>query len=280
MWAVRRGAVVLCVALATVSAVLAVLWAGVLTAVVFNNSANTWRGVPLVGAAANFLVFGGSTSSAHVYWLGGPVGAIVELALDVASTTSLAIGAVLTTLGLSRSWQAFPSRRSSIIALYVCVVTVFAIALDAVATIPAEAHDAAGFRAAHYLQAFRLNLVGEMTRVLRTADAQDAIDSAQRAKDVGHGYVKALNSFSDHLATISFPNWISGQLDAERTALTDAIVASSDLATAADGSQLAIQNAYQRLDDALQRENLANRALYLALFPAAYLKIFLPDSAA
>jgi hypothetical protein len=157
----------------------------------------------------------------------------------------------------------------------VLAVSAIGIVLDLLVTAPAEAHDAAGFRAAHYLQASRSAMLSEINAVATRANAQDAGDTIKRAKDVSQGYATALGSFTDRLATITFPDWAADQLAAEKGSLTNAIIAATALATAANGSDLAIQDAYQRLDDSLQRENLANRALYLVLFPQAYLKGFL-----
>ena len=272
--AARRAVALLCVALALVGALIAVLWAGALLGAAFYNFANPWHGFPFLSDVANFLIYGGG-SSGKIYWLGWPVGALIELALDVISAAVLAVGATLTARGVRQSWHTSLSKQGSVVAAYVLIITAIAIALDVVVTVPAEAHDAAGFRAAHYIQNLRVNLVSQMNTVLHDADTQDAGDTAKRAKDVGQGDVRALSTFNDQLATIAFPSWVSADLAVERSALADAIVAASDLATAANGSDLAINDAYKRLDDALQRENLADRALYLALFPQADLKIFL-----
>ncbi len=272
--AARRAVVLLCVALALVAALIAVLWAGALLGAAFYNFANPWHGFPFLSDIANFLIYGGE-SSGKIYWLGWPVGALIELALDVISAAVLAVGATLIALGLRQSRHTSPSKRGSVAAAYVLIITAIAIAMDVVVTVPAEAHDAAGFRAAHYIQNLRVNLVGQMNAVLHAADTQDAGDTAKRAKDVGQGDIRALSTFNDQLATIAFPSWVSADLAVERSALADAIVAANDLATAANGSDLAINDAYKRLDDAVQRENLADRALYLGLFPQADLKIFL-----
>ena len=117
-----------------------------------------------------------------------------------------------------------------------------------------------------------------MNGTLQAADTQDAANSAQRASDLGQGDAKALTRFSDRLETISFPVWASRQLDAEKAALVNEIVAADHLANAAGQSPVAVQNAYTRLDDALQRENLANRDLYYVLFPATYLREFVLKS--
>lgn len=269
-WAV----VLLCVALSLVGVLIAVLWAGAILGAAFYNFANPWHGLSFTAEVANFLVYGGG-SSGKVYWLGWPVGAMIELALDFISAAVLAVGATLTALGVRQSWHRSQSKRAPIVTAYPLMIAAIAILLDLIVTVPAEAHDAAGFRAAHYIQNLRVSLVGQMNAVLHTADAQDAGDTAHRAKDVGQGDTRALSTFNDQLATIAFPSWVSAELGAERAALADAIVAASDLTTAANGSDPAINDAYKRLDDALQRENLADRALYLALFPQPYLKSFL-----
>ena len=271
----KRALVVVCVALGAMALLLMILWAGLFFGQAFGGFANPWHGVRLFDPAANFLIYGGSTSSAKVYWLGWPVGAYIELTLDIVGSAALLVGAALSALRLSRKSQ---SKRNSGLKSYVLVVAGIAIVLDLLVTVPAEAHDAAGFRAAHYLLTLRAQLVSAMNGTLQAADTQDAANSGQRASDLGQGDAKALTRFSDRLETISFPGWASRQLDAEKAALVNEIVAADDLANAAGQSPVAVQNAYARLDDALQRENLANRDLYYVLFPATYLREFVLKS--
>jgi hypothetical protein len=251
-----------------------VLWAGVVVGAAFYTFANPWHSLSFLSDVANVLIYGGSTSG-KIYWLGWPFGALLELALDVISTAFLAVGAAMTARGVRNSLHTSPSKRGSGIVAYVLIITAMAIALDAIVTVPAEAHDAAGFRAGFYIRTLRANMLGQMNSALHTADNQDAGNTAQRAKDVGAAYARALSIFKDQLATIAFPNSTSAELNAETSALTDEIVAANDLKTAGSSSDVAITDAYHRLDDALQREDLAERALYLACYPQPYLQTFL-----
>ena len=268
-WAIAA----LCFVLALACALVAVLWVGFLVGAAFADFVNPWYRVPFLSPAANLFACGGMGCSGRIYWLGWPVGGGIELVLDAMSSVAITVGALLVLAGLRRAPHS-PAPRSNA-ARWILVVSAMAIVLDLVVTVPAEAHDAAGFRAAHYLGASRTTMLSETNAVLQRANVADAGDAVQRAKDVGQGYAGALGSFTDRLTTITFPDWAAGQLSTEKTNLTNSIIAATSLTTAANGSDLAIQDAYQRLDDALQRENLSERALYLALYPQAYLKGFL-----
>lgn len=264
--------ILLCAAICLVSALVAVIWAGTFYGSVFRDFANPWYHIAFLGSTANYLAFASSTSRDRIFWLGWPIGGGVELALDVLSTVAVAIGALLVARTAWRASLRAVDHKRSLAAAYLVAITGFALALDVVVTIPAEAHDASGFRAAHYLAQSRRALVGDMNAVLTTANQEN---DPNRAEDVASGDASALRRFADSLAAIPFPDWVPTQLGAEKAALTNEIVAATDLGTAANtGTYPRIQDAYHTLDDALQRENEAERALYLALFPQAYLHDF------
>ncbi len=269
----RSGAVhwltmVLSLVLAVVSALEVSLWVGVTYGSNLAHFSNVWYHTPF-NRLANFWVYGGQTGTGE-YWLGWPIGANIELGIDVVGGLAMLVGAILMIVAIRRSWHRTLSHNGFKSAMAIFVLGAIAIGLFIGISVPASAHEAEGFRAVHYMVPIRLSLLRDESVVISTANTQDSQDSLQRAKDVGQGYRNALIAYDNNLARVPFPGWASAQVTALQHAITDAIVAAQALANVTG----VIQASYTALEEADVRLDSAYRTLYHALLPTTYLTAF------